>query len=73
MKLKWDFFQDYIIPHPKVNYDISALSSLSSSHCVGLLCVYKCIGDGVLSHSKFTAPWMYSVSNKTATVQGLYI
>lgn len=29
MKLKWDFFQDYIIPHPKVNYDISALSSLS--------------------------------------------
>lgn len=66
MKLKWDFFQDYIIPHPKVNYDISALSSLSNSHCVGLLCVYKCIGDGVLSHSN-------SVSNKTATVQGLYI
>lgn len=24
MKLKWDFFQDYIIPHPKVNYDILA-------------------------------------------------
>lgn len=72
MKLKWDFFQDYIIPHPKVNYDINALSSLSSSHCVGLLCV-KCIGDRVLGHSKFTAPWMYSVSHKTATVQGLYI
>lgn len=34
MKLKWDFFQDYIIPHPKVNYDILALSSPSSSDCV---------------------------------------
>lgn len=56
MKLKWDFFQDYIIPHPKVNYDISALSSLSSSHCVGLLCVYKCIGDHECSATQTLSP-----------------